>query len=324
MIERRALYNLLRMNWLNNPGLSVEPWQIEDYRSLSMTELFSRLDAFHISLDRTSFIAHADECDSPEELTFHLIGDQSCTIEIEDEIYLLVFELWRRLMVEKPSLSIICNDMDYYIYLYDSGKLDPSLELQGALSRFAVVLRENVDQGISAQEVMKLIATHCANDVEIFLYDYISDQIDEGNEIYAQELFDEFSPYLSNNKWFKLLELRLSNPIDGKIAKKVAATIIEDYLPENDLEFNLEFLSIMILVGDSTLFSLILRQTFPLLRIEENFQDLLSIVADYYRRTDKETEESCVQSLLNKRKSIPLDKMLQANDIALSVFAKLI
>lgn len=324
MMERRALYNLLRMNWLNDASMSVEPWQVEDYRSLSLTELFNRLEVFHIHLDRLSFVAHADECDSPEELTFNLIGDYPYSIEEEDQIYLLVFELWRQLMIDKPSISIICHEMDYYIHLYDSGKMTDLSALQDTLTNFATVLRENIDQGVNASEVMQLVANHCANDIEMFLYDFISDQIDEGNEIYAQELFDEFYPYLSHNKWFKLCALRLSEPIFGKLAKKIAAEIIEDYLSENEIEYNFEFLSILIEVGDSTLFCHVVRQTFPLLKTEENFQDLLSIVADYFRRTDQEEKEDSVQRILDSRKTYSLDRVLHASDVSLANFAKLI
>ena len=32
--ERRALYNSLRMHWLLDPNMAVEPWQVEDYRSM--------------------------------------------------------------------------------------------------------------------------------------------------------------------------------------------------------------------------------------------------------------------------------------------------
>ncbi len=55
-IERRALYNLLRMNWINEPTLPVESWQVEDYRALSLPDLFGRLKDFNIQLERVSFI----------------------------------------------------------------------------------------------------------------------------------------------------------------------------------------------------------------------------------------------------------------------------
>jgi hypothetical protein len=181
-IERRALYNLLRMNWLNEPTLSVESWQVEDYRSLPLPDLFERLKQFNIQLDRVSFIAYADECDSPEDLTEHLIGDRNLPTAQEDQVYLLIFELWRRLMSEKPSLSILCNELDHQIFLYDRHELDNPLALQDALTHFIEILDENVDEGIPPEQAFKLISPYFANDMETFLYDFIAEQIDEGNE----------------------------------------------------------------------------------------------------------------------------------------------
>ena len=54
-IERRALYYLLRINWLSEPNMPVEPWQIEDYKAKPIQELFERLKAFQITLDRVEF-----------------------------------------------------------------------------------------------------------------------------------------------------------------------------------------------------------------------------------------------------------------------------
>jgi len=33
-IQRRALFNLVRMNWLAEPIVNVAEWQVEDYRPL--------------------------------------------------------------------------------------------------------------------------------------------------------------------------------------------------------------------------------------------------------------------------------------------------
>ena len=167
-IERRALYHLLRMNWLNEPTLPVETWQVEDYRSYSLPQLFESLKKNKIHLDRTGFIAYADECESPEELSDHLIADHPYTPNQEDEIYLIIFDIWRRLMREKPSLSIVCNELDHQIYLYDHLILDNPNSLQDALLHFSELLHANADQGIPPEQALKLVSNHCANDIETF------------------------------------------------------------------------------------------------------------------------------------------------------------
>ncbi|MBA2368481.1 MAG: hypothetical protein H0V82_05595 [Candidatus Protochlamydia sp.] len=300
-IERRALYNLLRMNWLNDPNLSVEPWQVEDYRILPFSLLFDRLKLLDIHLDRTGFIAYADESDSPEDLTEQLIGDRELTAETEDQIYLLVFELWRRFMSEKPSVSILCNELDLQIFLYDKGELQYPADLYDALSSFVLILEDNVDEGIPAKEAFQLITTYFANDIETFLYDFISEQIEEDNESYAYDLLDDFSAYLEGNKWFELLRTRLIAQTNSKLAGKHLVQIMEDFLEENDLEFNLEILSFMSEIGDPETFKEILVQTIKLLNTEEDFQDLLHICADYAQFNDQELKANALNELLNKR-----------------------
>ncbi len=313
-IERRALYHLLRMNWLNEPTLSVEPWQVEDYRSLPLQTLFDRLKQFKIHLDRVSFVAYADECDSPEDLTDHLIGDRHFLTAQEDEIYLLIFELWRLLMSEKPSLSILCNELDYQIHLYDQQQLEDPLTLQDALTHFVQALDENADQGIPSQHILKFISNYCANDIETFLYDFISEQIDEGNEEYAHELLDDFDAYLSNNKWFKLLRIRLCEQIHNKIAQKIAGEIIEEYLNDQDLDYNLEFLSILLERGDQANFRLMIKQTLPLIKREEDFQDLLLIAIDYFHRLDQDQQAITLKTIFEKHAAIPSDQIIDTKN----------
>lgn len=242
-IERRALYHLLRMNQLHNLSLVTEPWQVEDYRSLTLDRLFEQLRPFHIDLDRMSFITFGDECDSPEEFTEQLIGEQHLEPTQEDQIYLLVFELWRRIMSEKPSLSIICHELDHQIYLFDHNKIENPLDLENALIRFTQILEQNVDEGVPAEQAIQLISTYSANDIETFLYDFISEQIEKGNESYAYDLLDHFNPYLIENKWFKLLRLRLSGHPLTKTAQRLLEQLMDDYLSESDVDFHLELLA---------------------------------------------------------------------------------
>lgn len=313
-IERRALYHLLRMNWLNEPALAVEPWQVEDYRALPLSSLFDRLKPFQIDLDRVSFIAYADECDSPEDLTDHLAADRSLKTTEEDQIYLIVFELWRRLVSDKPSLSILCNELDYQICLYDSQELENPFGLQDALTHFLQALEENVDEGIPAEKAFQLISSFCANDIETFLYDFIAEEIDEENESYAHELLDDFNPYLGNNKWFKLLRIRLSEKSHSKTGKIIAQEIIEEHLSNQDLDYNLEFLSLMAELGDSAILSNAIQKTLPLLKREEEFQDLLAIMIDYFHRLDEEKEEIALKTMLEKRSNRPLEAPFNEND----------
>lgn len=313
-IEKRALYHLLRMNWLQEPHLSVEPWQVEDYRSLPLSILFERLQDFGVHLNRTSFIAHADVCDSPEDLTEHLIGSSTLATPKEDQIYLITFELWRRLMAEKPSLSILCNELDYQIHLYDQQLERDPLALQEALEKFIKILDKNVDEGISPDQALKLISAYCANDVETFLYDFISDQIDEEQDSYAHELLEAFDPYLGENKWFKLIRLRLFGHAHSKMAQNLVEQIIEEYSSDQELDFELEFLSVLGELEDRLHFSILSKQILSHLKHEEQFRDLLVIGIDYFHRLNQENQAFQLESILNKRSSLPSEKEIHADD----------
>lgn len=323
-VEKRALYHLLRMNWLQEPHLSVEAWQVEDYRSLSLATLFERLKNFDLDLNRISFIAYADVCDSPEDLTEHLIGSDRLTTPQEDQIYLIIFELWRRLMAEKPSLSILCNELDYQIYLYDhQGERDPLL-LQEALEKFIKILDKNVDAGISPAQALKLISAYCANDIETFLYDFISDQIDEGQESYAHDLIEAFDPYLGKNKWFKLIRLRLFGYAHSKMAQNLIDQFIEEYWPEQDIDFNLEFLSILGELEDTLHFSFLSKELLSHIHQEEHFRDLLDIGLDYFYRLNRDEQALQLESILQRRSSLPLEKEVQSNDPDLQIATQIL
>lgn len=323
-IERRALYNLLRMNWLNDPSLSVESWQVEEYRPLSLMTLFHRLKPYDIQLDRVSFVAYADECDSPEDFTDHLTADRNFSTAQEDQIYLIVFELWRRLMSEKPSLSIICNELDHQIHLYDEGQVEDLSILQNALTRFIQILDENADEGVPPQHVLRLISTYCANDIETFLYDFISEQIDEENETYVRELLDDFDIYLANNKWFKLLHIRLCDEYHNKISQQLIEEVMEEHLNDHDLDYNLEFLSILGEKGFDPLFKTIVQQTLPLIKKEEDFLDLLAISIDYVHRLDQEAQEQTIKAILDKHESFPPEKPIQPDHPDLAALVDLL
>jgi len=301
LLEKHALYNLIRMNWLNDPQLEVEPWQVEDYRALPLAILFERLKSFKIDLDRIRFISYAEDSDSPEEFTECIIGDRVLETKTEDQIYLLIFELWRRLMAEKPSLSTLCNELDYQIYIHDTGKPgDHLFQLENALANFALVLNENVDEGLSPQEAFKIITPFFANDIESFLYDYIFDLIDD-NELYAQDLLDNFASYLKGNKWFEFLYIRLIERTDHKLADKMLTHLIEDYLDQNDVDFNLELIAFFIDIGKNPEFKKLVPATLEIVEKEDDLRDLILLSIDFYHRLDKEEQENRLKMMLEKR-----------------------
>lgn len=204
-MQIKALYNLLRQNWLADQTLQVEGWQVEDLREASSEELFARLRRFEISLDEQTFVLHAENNADPEDLIEYLWvqGEES---PLFDQAYLVVFELWRRLLPQKQALSIFCDELDHRITRYE--KLgDESVEEQ--VEELRRVIGENVAHGEDPQTLLGVISDYCAHDLEAFLYDYIVALIEQEKEGEAQALIEELYPCMTNQKGFDFLRTLL-------------------------------------------------------------------------------------------------------------------
>lgn len=321
-IERRALYNSLRISWKQDSSLAVEPWQVEDYRALTLDQIFNRLALQEIQFDRHNFVHFAEEFDSPEDLTDQLLADADVDGATMDQIYLLIFELWRRLVPEKPSLSIFCDELDHQIDLYDSDPIAHQESIQDALANLSIVLEENTDEGVDPKVAFETISLACANDLESFLYDFTAEQIDNGDDAYASELIDDFSIFVKDVKWFDFLRCRQLAEQDPISTNMLLHQLIEDSAEGKDLEFNFEVLSFLVTHGERNDFTTLIKQTLPLLETEEDFQDLLAISADFYHRLDLEQVEQTLQTILKSRPKDNLEVLFKQSDPDKTAFLK--
>lgn len=147
----RALYNLLRMNWLENDQIQVQPWQVEDYREKSDEALFQLLADLGARLDKATFLAYVDNTDSPEDMADCLWVKEE-NPETFDRIYLVIFELWRRFAPEKQTLSIFCDELDQLIGLYDHGELEEE-KIQAALSELQRILEKKFSRSTTFSSI---------------------------------------------------------------------------------------------------------------------------------------------------------------------------
>ncbi|MGZ3634008.1 MAG: hypothetical protein ACXU9U_04475 [Parachlamydiaceae bacterium] len=319
-VERRALYNLMRMNWLRDPSMAVAPWQVEDYRELPLSQLWERLHAHGLQLDKSYFLGLADAVDTPEDLTAFLLEDMEPESDpiVYDQIYLLIFELWRRFITDRPCLSIFCDELDHQIHLYDTVKENQDESIQDVISTLQTILDENTDKGADPHDVFKLVASNCAHDLESFLYDYICDQLDNHNEAYANELLDAFKGYVTDLRWYEFLRTRLLMLAPKADAKRYLSQLIDYYGYDEDLEFNLEVLAFMVKTGNRELFSKLVKKTLPLVTLEGDFQDLLDICADFYHYLDLEPQEQAIKQILNKRVKLDTESKMMPKDPAFS------
>ncbi|SCA64027.1 Uncharacterized protein SCG7086_BO_00080 [Chlamydiales bacterium SCGC AG-110-P3] len=288
------------MNWLEDPSMDVEPWQVENYRDLSDRDIFDRLERFEIRVDKSTFFAYAEESSDPEELADALVGDED-DAKLQDQIFLLVFELWRRYEHDKLDMSIFCDELDWQINLYDRDAVEDSEAVQDVLSILETVLDENVDQGGEPIDVFQAVAAECANDLPDFLYDFISDQIDSDNMDYALELADGFIEYLEDDRWFQLLKARIAERSDLEEVNGLLDRVVNDVFEEEDLELVFEILEVLVEGGQVDLFGRMVETATRLLKKEEEFQELLTVCASFFGLSDYDAEEAKIQLILAGR-----------------------
>ncbi len=302
----KAYFNWVILKWEHNPSFQIEPWQVEDYRELSISTLFDRLSSLGLKLTEENFIMMAKSSGSPEELTHKLWPDK----ENEMPVYLILFELWRRLLPEKSSISLFCDELDNRIRLYLK---DPTQDhdSSNALQNLQELLEDSTDLGENPRAIFATLSRHVAHDLEGFLFDYISDQIDARNDLEAAELIRIFYPYIKDVICFDFLKARLlvlMEPHEGNVA-------IQKLLDKlTDLDLILEVAAFLVHHGDPSLFQKAAKLCLNVIQTEEDFQELLAIVADYCHFVEKDKNEEQIQAVFAKRLDIPATDPVNASD----------
>lgn len=300
--------------------MNVKPWQVEDLKDFSIEELFKRLKQLGLILDEKSFYLYAENCNSPEELLEYVWIDEE-DLEGREKTYLLLFELWRRLIPDKLCPSVFCDQLDQLIELYDNGEPEGEEALQSALMILEDILDETADIEGNPKAVFREVSSYCAHDLERFLADYIYDQITAENQTYASELLDDFYEYVSCQRRFDFLKAHLMAMSDVEESNRIYERVLEDLQEEPDAELVLQIVESLIRHGDVRLFRQVAKQAIPLIRTEDEYQQLLAMTAEYYRCLDRDNEKKAIDDLLKSRADTPLNKSLDPTDQSLLQFS---
>lgn len=301
-IQGKALYNLLRRSFQENPAIAIEPWKVENYRILPTEVLWQRLHDMGIAINEEQFVLYAENCESPEELT-ELFSVEDLEAEEEDRLFLVIFELWRRLLPKKTTLSLFCDELDYRIDQYTAESSGSEELLQESLHELENILDQNADEVENPKELFLSVVQYCAHDLESFLYDYIALQMDSEDEEYASELLDGFYPYVADGKWFDFLRARLFFLTDEEKGAVLIRGLIETLQESPDVDLLLEIADFLVPYNQDDLLFQALKVAFPHLSQEEDFQDWIAILIDYYDRMGKEKEKAFLSDFLEKRKA---------------------
>ncbi len=285
--------------------------QVEDYRLIEKSDLFKRLSDLGFSIDEDHFIALAGEVPSPEELT-DLLWAESEDVEGRDQVYLLLFEIWRRLLPHRESLSIFCDELDYQIFLYDEEqRLEDMDEL---LVHLEDVLDSYVDAGENAKKMFQSISLTCAYDLERFLFEYIMDLIDAGEQLTASELIDGFFEYVSDIKSFEFLRVRLFADVDPQETALLLTGLVETLKDPVHFDLLIEIASFLVSFGQDSLYRAIIAKGLGWLKTEDDFFEILGTLQGCYCCLDQEEKEAVIKEIVSRRaNNDPLDSIDQSD-----------
>lgn len=320
--QGRAYYNLLQMGLIDDPNAQHEPWETLDYRSLKTSHLFEFLQELEVFLDLDSFLLYSQRCESPEEITETLVGDQEDEIRHE-RTYLVIFELWRRYCKDKESLSVFCDELDHLIWGYDQGEDNDDVIMQ-KLGELEDILYDNTEEKEEAEKVFLSVSDFTGHDLEEFIYDFAANLLDKEKNLASSEICDGFYDYVTDKRWFDFLRVRLVSLADSEEASYMLEHLCEKLEDDPILDLYFEILKFLIHQEGISLFSFVVEKIEPLLQKEEDFQDFCEILLEYFNSLDKEEEESKVESILMKRELLSKEKEFSSQDPDFTSLKKLV
>ena len=100
--------------------------------------------------------------------------------------------------------------------------------------------------------------------------------------------------------------------------------ILEELDEDPDLEIILLIAENLTRHGNVRLFMRAVKQAVPLLNSEEELQNLLTMIAQYYRCLDRDEEEKMIRELLESRSLLSLDAPVNLSDKAVVQISHLI
>ncbi len=308
----RAYYNLLGFDLIDNTDVKPKEWQEIDYRSYKISELFEGLNNLGLKIDPDSYLQYSESCDSPEDLV-ELVLEGEANDEYIEKVYLIVFELWRRLCKDKQSLSIFCDELDFKFQRFEEGE-EVSESLQMMLGELEDILDQSVDEGEDPKDTFRLVSAYLAHNLEDFIYAFSSHQIDEGNDLFASEIVDGFYEYIDHRVWFDFLRIRLVALADPKEAGVMLQYLLEYLHEAPDLDLLFEVLRFLTYTEEVPLFYHVFELAIHLIEFESEFQDLLEISMNYLNSLDCEMEEDMIKAILSKRENYPEDQIVKIDD----------
>ena len=285
------------MNLRQDSNISAKSWQVKEYRTLSEKSLFSALKKNHIIFDKQTFLFYVEESGSPEELTEKLFD--GVDLFKKQELFLYIFELWRRFAPDKQTLSIFSDEMDHLIEEYEEGVMENEEKLEEYLLRLQQTLDNHVDEGGAEEDAFSLISPYFCHDLEAFIYEYIAYQIDQENDLYASEMLEGLYPYIRHPMWLDFLRIRLVYSVDEIEAKKMINRLLGSLQEQTDLPLLFELLYFLKGVRAHESYFSGIKIAINQVKTYSEIKNISFLVASYFNQKKELIKERHILELIN-------------------------
>ena len=306
-LETKALYNSLRMLGTDRPVSKQDSWKRKDYRGVVLQNLFEELKRLGIKGNTALFYQWKDYCETPEELVDFLSGDQEIDDETRDHIYLLIFELWRRLVPEKRCLSIVADEIDYIIYAFDSSQGVDDEAVEKAIDEWVRILNRLHDEGFTGKDALRAIEPYFAHDVPEFIIDFLLDVSSRLDHERFFPIFEKTRLFLTAFPiWVKVIDVKFCLHEDCTIVNKKLGELVAHVLTggkeESDVIFSL--CEIALALEREELFFRLLDHVLLSIEVKEDLEVILDLLADFLSEKQYPVLKQSLEGLLRDEKRL--------------------
>lgn len=268
----KALYNNILLYGAHEARVSKsserDDWKSCNWRARRIEDLFEELDRLGVHFDRRQFLSWASESDSPEDLLSLIMPDEYETLSSDtvDHVYLIIFELWRRLIPERRPLSIVADDIDHAIVEYDKREDDdigPVQVLTKLLFEYIRILQSAQDQldeqdseerkallmkgyTTQAHALFGMTEPYFVHEIGRFIFDFVIEELTYETLYDFSPIVEGIHPFLVPVLWADSMLAHLvwytdetrAIELNREIAKKVIALSSKESVIDTSLFFS--------------------------------------------------------------------------------------
>ena len=295
LFSGRAYYNLLLLQAQRGIAVEALPWEAKDYGAIAMDCLFEEIQSLHYLFDRESFVNYCAAFDSPEEVVAS-IEQKEC--EEKNKLYLLVFELWKRLLPEKESISIFADALDRKIAEYEKSKDDEML--LEAFEQVVEILESNSIDSTPPETIFERFCLYVAHDLESVIYTYIESKICGEVEDRALDLLHHFLPYVKEKRALQFLHLKTLSHDFLEERLRLTEFLCESLQEKVNLSVAIPFLFYLIEQHHKELFIDLFSTMVNKVQEEGALVALLDVLVEYHRFFGREELTKKVSNFLER------------------------